>query len=165
MKTYYNDGIISSEKEYNEHRELHGWSKFYREDGSLRRAMQYKNGILHGECINYYHSGAVISRVNYVHGEIEGEAREYHESGSLRSICFIHKGHYQHEFISISIKGVITKHCLILSGAGKVPLDEYIQDPRNITPEEEVTLTLLGIKLIDAETRQEIYKDAEDAIL
>ncbi|HLN20754.1 MAG TPA: hypothetical protein VK213_06675 [Bacteroidales bacterium] len=83
-KTYFTDGKVSAEGQYNENRRSGQW-KFYRADGKLEQAGSYNAGRPDGIWKWYYDNGALLREEEYFQGEREGGFIEYSVTGEIIS--------------------------------------------------------------------------------
>ena len=80
---YFDNGLISYEKEYHND-QLHGSSVSYYRVGTLLVVSKYIAGELDGEKKVYYPTGAIHSIARYSKGKEEGEYTTYHENGHVQ---------------------------------------------------------------------------------
>lgn len=81
-KEYYANGILESEKQYNNGKE-EGLSKFYRENGSLQAIVTYKSGKQEGLGKFYRANGNLEMAVLFKNGLRNGLSKGYHQNGNL----------------------------------------------------------------------------------
>lgn len=81
--TYYEEGQVESEGNYEEGNEVGTFTEYY-ENGDLMMVSNYKEGLLHGKMINYYENGQIESEGTYEDGNLNGKATWYYESGVVK---------------------------------------------------------------------------------
>jgi len=70
----------------------HGETEIYYRNGKIARKVYLKEGKFHGELINYYESGEVKERANYWDGLLHGEQVFYFENGIVMSKYHYYQG-------------------------------------------------------------------------
>lgn len=106
--SYFENGKLSKQKNYNSENQLNGVVKVYSsDDGRLLRKTHYKNGIKSGLEIVYFKSGleAVKTRSNFVKDKKEGEETIYFHEGGLEVRQNYKKGLLQGRHTKMNPKG------------------------------------------------------------
>jgi len=60
-----------------------GVIKEYYSNGTLRKAVEFKDGFEHGPCVEYYPGGEMFEEYNYRRGVLHGPSRTYRQDGLL----------------------------------------------------------------------------------
>lgn len=90
-KEYWSNGKLKEEGDYGKYGDLVGEYKFYHDNGKLEKAKTYKNGILHGPVKTYDKQGKLLTVENYYNGSEEGVWEKY-ENGKLVSKVVYYDG-------------------------------------------------------------------------
>ena len=70
------------------------------------------------------------------------EHKDYHENGQLCVHCFYQNGDLHGEYKVYHETDQLWEHCFYIDGK-QIDPSIYVEDINNITPEEEITLTLV----------------------
>lgn len=90
-KTYFEDGTLQSEGQYDEAETMNGQWKYYYQNGKLKETVHFKNSVEDGAFEEFYENGNKKAEGTYVpvafgveiEGLEDGELREYDENGQL----------------------------------------------------------------------------------
>jgi len=91
LKTYFKDGTLQSEGQYDEEVSMSGVWNYYYDNGQLKEAVNFKNSVEDGAFKEYYKNGNIKAEGTYVPLELgietegveQGELKEYNEQGVL----------------------------------------------------------------------------------
>lgn len=84
VRTYRDDGTLSSINQVDEQGYVHGVKVNYYEDGrTIHSKVTYQNGRKHGPAIWYFKNGSVYEHTQYYFGRKNGLTRRYYETGEL----------------------------------------------------------------------------------
>ena len=93
--TYYQDGVLKTEAEYNDENKLDGTYKIYYGSGELQKVLEYENNKKHGERISYHRNGEVSLAGEWENGMRAGTWKSYTSKGKRwESITYDSKGNY-----------------------------------------------------------------------
>lgn len=90
-KTYFKNGTLESEGQYDEAVTMSGEWKYYYQNGKIEEIVNFKNNIEDGAFVEYYENGNKKAEGTYVpvsfgievEGKEDGELKEYNENGEL----------------------------------------------------------------------------------
>ena len=90
-KTYFENGTLKSEGQYDEAVAMSGKWKYYYQNGTIKEIVTFKNNVEDGVFVEYYENGNKKAEGTYVpmsfgievEGKEDGELKEYNEKGEL----------------------------------------------------------------------------------
>jgi uncharacterized protein len=91
-KSYWDNGRLQSELQYNAAGELHGIAHWYYETGNLQQQATYRNNQLHGKMIRYHTNGSIESEGWYKYNLRDSVLVNYNATGIIVGI-----EHYQND--------------------------------------------------------------------
>ena len=95
VKTYYQNGNVSSEFEYIDGK-VHGEDKLYYSSGKLWITNTENFGVSEGAYTEYFPNGEIKLSYNYLHGKTNGPYKKFDDKGILREEGYLYNGeHHQ----------------------------------------------------------------------
>lgn len=82
-RTFYFDGNVMFEGEYNKDGKLDGVSKHYHSNGNVASKDETKDGKLDGVSREYYKNGAIRQVVEYKDNQLHGTIKTFNKNGSI----------------------------------------------------------------------------------
>ena len=98
---HYPNGKIHSRIEIDEHREPHGWSREYTQNGILKVERHYVHGIREGISRLYYSTGELMTEWSYNNGKRHGPSIGYFKNGLVKD-----RGTYKNDLL----EGMVLKY-------------------------------------------------------
>jgi antitoxin component YwqK of YwqJK toxin-antitoxin module len=86
-RSYWDNGQLQSELQYNEAGELHGVARWYYETGNIQQEAHYHNNLLHGKMTRYYVSGNIESEGWYTNNLKDSVLTNYNAVGNITGIA------------------------------------------------------------------------------
>jgi len=81
--TYYRDGELKTEAEYNDENKLDGDYIKYFQNGNKSLVREYEDGLKVGEELTYYKNGEIKLIKHYEDGKKDGEQIAYYKNGDV----------------------------------------------------------------------------------
>ena len=93
--TYYQDGVLKTEAEYNDKNKLDGTYKIYYRSGELQKVLEYEDNKKHGKRISYHKNGKISLSGAWENGMRAGTWKSYNSKGKhWKSLTYDGKGNY-----------------------------------------------------------------------
>ncbi|SFU34948.1 toxin-antitoxin system YwqK family antitoxin [Pontibacter akesuensis] len=143
LTEYFEDGSISSLVDFKDGKQ-HGWSQFFRKNGSMRKKTYFENGVQQDTLLTFYSDGDVESAFSIKDGSKHGSYAYYFGNGKKKEEGSYLNDQLEGEVISYSNRGQVAARGFYDSGARYALIrytngqQEYISFPAGF----EITIPL-----------------------
>lgn len=115
LTEYYEDGSISSLVDF-KHGKQHGWSQFFRKNGSMRKKTYFENGIQQDTLLTFFNDGDVESAFSIKDGSKHGSYAYYFGNGKKKEEGSYLDDQLEGEVVSYSNRGQVAARGFYDSG-------------------------------------------------